>query len=387
MKMPENEPNPPDRVLWMTDTYGDHNGVSTVLKSIHQEIKSRNLPIDLMLCSSTIEPDDHLIVLKPVSEFSLPLYRQQPFRIPNFVSVQRAFRRGNYNRIICSTEGPMGLAALWLKKAFSVETYFYLHTDWLTFAKEVLSLEEVGLRRLQKVLRIYYKRFGNIFVLNTDQKQWLTGKGMGFDSSRVFLTAHWADKFFCDTLPFDQTQLPFNPEGPVMLYTGRISKEKGVMELPGVVRMVRSVLPEIQMVIAGTGPAEMELKRALPEAFYLGWVGHEHLPALFKASDILLLPSRFDTFSCVVLEALSSGLPVAAYNAKGPKDILEDSVSGFLAGNAEEMAGKVIGFFLDPSIRKEMKLAARSRAEAYQAEDIMDRLLQDTGLMPQSCPV
>lgn len=385
--MPENEPNPPDRVLWMTDTYGDHNGVSTVLKSIHQEIKSRNLPIDLMLCSSTIEPDDHLIVLKPVSEFSLPLYRQQPFRIPNFVSVQRAFRRGNYNRIICSTEGPMGLAALWLKKAFSVETFFYLHTDWLTFAKEVLSLEEVGLRRLQKVLRVYYKRFGNIFVLNTDQKQWLTGKGMGFDSSHVFLTAHWADKFFCDTLPFDQIQLPFNPEGPVMLYTGRISKEKGVMELPGVVGMVRSVLPEIQMVIAGTGPAEMELKRALPEAFYLGWVSHEHLPALFKASDILLLPSRFDTFSCVVLEALSSGLPVAAYNAKGPKDILEDSVSGFLAGNAEEMAGKVIGFFLDPSIRKEMKLAARSRAEAYQAEDIMDRLLQDTGLMPQSCPV
>lgn len=387
MKMPENEPNPPDRVLWMTDTYGDHNGVSTVLKSIHQEIKSRNLPIDLMLCSSTIEPDDHLIVLKPVSEFSFPLYRQQPMRIPNFLSIQRTFRRGHYNRIICSTEGPMGLAALWLKKAFSVETYFYLHTDWLTFAKEVLSLEEAGLKRFQKVLRIYYKRFGKIFVLNTDQQQWLTGKGMGFDSSRVFLTAHWADKLFSDTLPLSQTPLPFNPEGPVMLYTGRISKEKGVMELPGIVAMVRSVLPEIQMVIAGTGPAEMELKRVLPEAFYLGWVGHEHLPALYKASDILLLPSRFDTFSCVVLEALSSGLPVAAYNAKGPKDILEDSVSGYLAGNAEEMAGKVIGFFLDPRIRKEMKLAARSRAEAYQAEDIMDRLLQDTGLIAQSCPV
>ena len=375
------------RLLWMTDTYGDQNGVSTVLKAIHQVIKSRNLPIDLMVCSSRIKPDDHLIVLKPVSEFTFPLYRQQPFRIPNFVSVQRAFRRGNYNRIICSTEGPMGLAALWLKKVFSVETFFYLHTDWLTFAKEVLSMEEVGLSRLQKALRIYYKGFGNIFVLNTDQQQWLTSTGMGFKPSRVFLTAHWADKSFSEPLPVAQTRLPFNPEGPVALYTGRISKEKGVMELPGIVRMVRSVIPELQMVIAGTGPAEEELKRALPDAFYLGWVGHENLPALFKSSDILLLPSRFDTFSCVVLEALSSGLPVAAYNTKGPKDILEDSVCGYLAETAEEMAGKVISFFLDPDKRKQMKLAARSRAEDYKAEDIMDRLLQDTGLVTKSCPI
>jgi glycosyltransferase involved in cell wall biosynthesis len=172
-----------------------------------------------------------------------------------------------------------------------------------------------------------------------------------------------------------------------MLYTGRISKEKGVMELPGIVRMVRSVIPETQMVIAGTGPAEEELKKALPEAFYLGWVGHETLPALFKSSDILLLPSRFDTFSCVVLEALSSGLPVAAYNTKGPKDILEDSVCGYLGETSEEMAGKVISFFLDPDKRKQMKLAARSRAEDYKAEDIMDRLLQDTGLVTKSCPL
>lgn len=387
MKKTVNGPTPAGRLLWMTDTYGDQNGVSTVLKAIHHEIKSRDLPVDLMVCSSKTEPDDHLIVLRPVSEFTFPMYRQQPVRIPNFVAVQRAFKRGKYDRIICSTEGPMGLAALWLKNAFSVETFFYLHTDWMIFAKEVLSMEQTGLERLQRVLRIYYKRFGNVFVLNTDHHQWLTSKAMGFDRSRVFLTAHWADKIFLDPWHIKQTELPFNPKGPVVLYTGRISKEKGVMELPGIIRMIRSVIPEVQMVVAGTGPAGQELKKALPEAFYLGWVDRDLLPALFMSADILLLPSRFDTFSCVALEALSCGLPVAAYNTKGPKDIIEDSVNGFLAETAEEMAAQVVGFFLDSLRQAEMKEAAIRRAETYEAEKIMDRLLQDTGLITQTCPV
>jgi len=373
------------RILWLTDTYGDHNGVSTVLKSIHREIRARNLPVDIMVCSSTIEPDDHLIVLKPVSQFTLRMYRQQPMRIPNYLAVQRAFRRGKYNRIICSTEGPMGLAALWLKNLFSVDAYFYLHTDWLSFAKEVLSLEKRGLGRLERLMRIYYKRFGNVFVLNTDQQQWLTGESMGFDPARVFLTAHWVDGIFSEIPLRMPVNLPFDSRKPVVLYAGRISREKGVLELPAIIAMARRVFPEIQVVIAGTGPAEDELKNLLPDACFLGWVGQETLPALFRAADILLLPSRFDTFSCVVLEALSCGLPVVAYNTKGPKDILEDSVNGYLVESGEEMAGKIVSFLLDTCVQAKMKKAALSRAEEYQAGRIMDRLLQDTGVMAEPC--
>ena len=387
MNMPANEPKPASRLLWMTDTFGDHNGVSTVLQAMHREIKLRGLPVDILVCSSAIQPDEHLIVLRPVTEFTFPKYRQQPVRIPDFLSVLRVFRRGKYDRIICSTEGPMGLAALCLKKAFSVKTFFYMHTDWMIFAKEVYSLEQTGLNRLQKVLRAYYKGFGNVFVLNSDHRRWLTGAAMGFDPSRIFLTAHWADSVFSQPAQGLARILPFDRQKPVVLYTGRISKEKGVMELPGILRMIRSILPETQMVVAGTGPAEDELKIKMPEAYYLGWVGQDYLPALYLSADILLLPSRFDTFSCVVLEAISCGLPVVAYNTKGPKDILEDSVNGYLVETTEEMAGKVVGFFLDPDLQTTMKKAAIQRAETYQAEQIMDRLLQDAGLFTLTCTV
>ena len=208
---------------------------------------------------------------------------------------------------------------------------------------------------------------------------------MGFDPSRVFLTAHWADLIFSDQAHGGNRALPFNSQGPVVLYAGRISREKGVLELPGIMRMIRSVIPGVQLVVAGTGPAEDELKKLLPEACYLGWVDRESLPAIFQASGILLLPSRFDTFSCVVLEALSCGLPVVAYNTKGPRDIVEDDVNGYLVETDGEMAGRVAGFFLDRGKQPEMKQAAIRRAEAYRADRIMDRLLQDTGLVSEPC--
>lgn len=277
----------------------------------------------------------------------------------------------------------MSVAAIWLKNVFSPKTFFYLHTDWLVFAQEVVGLERLGLNILQKALRFYYNRYDSIFVLNTDQRSWLTTKGMGFDPARVFLTAHWADPIFSDSQDDRATTFPFDPGLPVVLYAGRISKEKGVMELPRFTAMIRSVLPEVQVVIAGTGPAEGELKAALPDACYLGWVVRDNLPSLYRSADILVLPSRFDTFSCVVLESLNCGLPVVAYNTKGPKDIIGDGISGYLVDTTEAMASKVISFLMDPDTAGKMKKAARARAAEYHSETIMNRLLSDTGIFPE----
>jgi glycosyltransferase involved in cell wall biosynthesis len=204
---------------------------------------------------------------------------------------------------------------------------------------------------------------------------------MQFDPSKIYLTAHWADRIFSYPFSLMEGSFPFDSRLPTVLYTGRISKEKGVMELPGIMRLIRSVIPEVRLIVAGTGPAEEALRMEMPDACFLGWVDRETLPVLFRSCDLLLLPSRFDTFSCVVLEALACGLPVIAYNSKGPKDIIRDAVNGYLVGNKEEMAGKAIDYFLSPDQQKEMKKAALQRAEDYQPGKILDQLLKDTGIL------
>jgi len=366
-----------NRALWLTDTFEDHNGVSMVLQAMHREIKNRDLPVDIMVCSNTLKSDSHLIVLKPISEFNIPLYRQQPLRIPNFISIRRIFLKRKYSRILCSTEGPMGLAALYLKKLYSVKTYFYLHTDWIMFAKETMDMQETGINRLQRMMRIYYNRFDHIFVLNSDQQKWLTGDIMRFDPSRVLMTAHWADAIFSK----QDSNKPGNSNpgatGPVILFAGRISQEKGVFELPGIFRKARERIPNLRMLIAGTGPSENDLKMAFSEAEYTGWIEHDKLPEIYASADLLILPSRFDTFSCVVLEALSCGLPVIAYNSKGPKDIIQNSVNGFLVETPEEMSEQIIAYFSDKNLQDSFKEAAINRADDYTADKILNQLLQD----------
>ncbi len=218
-------------------------------------------------------------------------------------------------------------------------------------------------------------------MLNTDQRKWLTSKHMGFEDDDVHLTAHWVEDEF---KPVEATKFEaFDLEESdfVILFSGRLSKEKGVLELPILYNHLKADFPEVKMVIAGTGPAEKQLKKEMPDAIYLGWVNHESLPMIYSAADLLVLPSKFDTFSCSVLESISCGLPVAAYNIKGPKDIIKNGENGFLANNFDDLKSMVRLFISDTNLKGEFKEKAIKRANEYKKELIVNDLLRNVGLV------
>ena len=374
----------PKRMLWLSDTFGDKNGVSTVLRSILDEINNRDLPIDLLICSNKIKPESHLKVIKPLAEFNVPFYQSQPLRIPSYLEIHELFLKGEYDRVMCSTEGPLGLAGLYLKNAYSVPAYFYMHTDWLMFAKKVLRLDRANVNRIRRLLRTFYKAFDTLFVLNTDQQKWLCSKEMGFSESKVHLTAHWADSYFRPIKSNKKLLLGITNDSPIILYAGRLSKEKGIMEIPEIAEKVRQEFPDAIFAFAGTGPAEKELKKEFPNALYLGWIKQDHLPHIFGVADLLLLPSKFDTFCCTAIEAMSCGLPVIAYNVKGPKDIIQDDKNGFLCNSRHDMADRIISYLKSTDKKAAYKSEALKRAKQYQAQSIMDELMKNVGLKEKS---
>jgi glycosyltransferase involved in cell wall biosynthesis len=351
-----------------------------VLRSMLSQIQERNLEIDILICSDTIKEEDHLVVLKPVAEFNLPFYKQQSIRFPDFLELNRIFLEGEYDRIMCSTEGPMGLAALYLKHAYTVPAYFYMHTDWITFGQKVLNMEKNMSDRFRRILRAYYKEFDGVFVLNKDHYKWLTGRKMEIAEKNVFLTAHWADEWFKPTDVSRKEVFGIEEHQPVILYAGRLSQEKGVMELPVLYNILKNEIPGLTLVIAGSGPAETQLKESLPDAIFLGWIQPENLPAIYSAADLLFLPSKFDTFSCTVLEALSCGLPVIAYKTKGPKDIIMDGINGFLVKSIGNFALTAVEYLKDVKIHASFREAALRRSKEYSVERIIRNLLIDVGL-------
>ena len=369
----------PKRVLWLTDSFDDKNGVALFLREMHAKIKEMDLPIDLITCSQKIAADDHLIVLKPLAEFSAPIYDSQKIGIPNIVELHNLFMQGEYDRIICSTEGIMGLCGLYLKHAYTVEASFYIHTDWLMFARKVLNISGHHLDRVRRLFRAFYKSFDRVFVLNSDQKTWLTGNDMNLEENRVFQTAHWSNPCFTRQEK-DKTRLfGIANDTPLLLYVGRISKEKGVLELPAIYEQVKEVHPNVRIAIVGQGPSAAELREKIPNGIFIDWVDQTTLPAIYSSADILLLPSKFDTFCNVVLEALSCGLPVIAYNKKGPKDIILHQKCGYLVQTPAEMGTTAIDF-LSLASKDTFIEAAMERAKAYDAQAIISELLAAVGI-------
>src|SRR4030081_3443566 len=110
---------------------------------------------------------------------------------------------------------------------------------------------------------------------------------------------------------------------PVFLCVGRVAVEKNLeaflrLDLPG------------HQVIGGEGPALPALIRKYPQAVFVGARHGEALAEAYAAADVFVFPSRTDTFGLVVLEALASGLPVAAFPVTGPRDIIGAAPVGAL---------------------------------------------------------
>jgi len=368
----------PQRVLWVTDTFADKNGVSSVLQLAQKYSLEKNLPIDFLVCHELLESEGNLKVVRPLSKFTLSFYPQQPFRIPNLAELQNIVDRGGYSSVICSTEGPMAAAALYFKHALRLPVYFYVHTDWIAFAQQNDALREVNQDRVRRLMRGLYSQFDGLFVLNSEQKRLFTGES--FQLPNVFQTAHWASESFKRYPQLRRSAIAgLKKDDVVLLYAGRLSEEKGVFQLPSVYEAARKANAKVRLVLAGTGPAEAKLRELLPEAIFLGWQPQNQLCELYNRADLLLLPSTFDTFGCVVLEAMSCGLPVCAYAVKGPADIIGHGESGFLARTTEDFIGAVALFSAEPDAYETLREQAYLRSKAFCPENIMNQMLVDLG--------
>jgi glycosyltransferase involved in cell wall biosynthesis len=110
---------------------------------------------------------------------------------------------------------------------------------------------------------------------------------------------------------------------PVFMTVGRVAVEKNLeaflsLDLPG------------SKVVIGTGPQQADLQRRFPDARFLGQLENGTLAAHLAAADVFVFPSRTDTFGVVQLEALASGVPIAAFPVTGPLDVVGQNPIGVL---------------------------------------------------------
>ncbi len=242
----------------------------------------------------------------------LPTYGEIRLALTSERSAARHIAASAVDHVHIATEGPVGLAA----RRFCLRRGLPFTTSYHTrFPEYIAARTPIPARLTYALLRRFHNAGDGTMVSTPSLARELAGRGF----TRLM---HWSRGV--DTQAFDPARrIALDLPKPVFLYAGRLAPEKNLesflaLDLPG------------SKVVVGDGPSGAALRRRYPQAHFLGVQRGESLAALYASADVFVFPSRTDTFGMVLLEALASGLPVAAFPVLGPLDVVGGSGAGVL---------------------------------------------------------
>lgn len=174
----------------------------------------------------------------------------------------------------------------------------------------------------------------------------------------------------------------FAGEGPLVGYAGRLVYEKGVQHLVDAIPSLREEYPGLRVVIAGDGPYRGELVEATRRlklqrtVSFAGFLNERELPALLAATNATVVPSLYEPFGMVALEAAAAGAPLAVADTGGLAEIVEPGVTGvtFPHSDPAALAGAVGSLLADTDRARSLaKQALTMVGERYAWQSISDR--------------
>ena len=224
-----------------------------------------------------------------------------------------------------ATEGPLGLAARSLCRREGLPFTTSFHTRFPEYVRARCGLPEAW---TYAGLRWFHGAAERVLVATESLARELEGRGF----ARLARWSRGVDAELFHPRKRGELGLP----RPVHLYVGRLAVEKDVGEF------LRQDLPGTKLVV-GDGPERAALERRFPEAVFTGALRGEELARTYASADVFVFPSRTDTFGLVLLEALASGLPVAALPVPGPLDVLGDAPVGVLDEDLGRAARAALG--------------------------------------------
>ena len=155
------------------------------------------------------------------------------------------------------------------------------------------------------------------------------------------------------------------PSSPLLVYVGRLGTEKRLEDL----KPILDALPGTRLALVGDGPARADLEEVFKDSpvVFLGMTKGEDLSKAYASADIFVMPSESETLGFVVIEAMSSGIPVVAVKAGGIPDLINNKRTGFLYESRNlDMATRLVqNLVSNPKLRQEVGERARKEVENW----------------------
>jgi len=288
------------KILIITDNVPDQiNGVVTTFKNL--EDLACHDGYSVVYCHPGQFPN-----------FACPGYPEVRLCWPHGIS--KKIKEVQPDFIHIATEGPVGFFARWWCERNHIPYNTSYHTDFPEFLK---TMYHVPKSLTYWYLRWFHKNSHRVLVTTKTIEQDLTQHG--FNNMII-----WTRGVRRDIKP--GVEWCENRSKPMLLNVGRVSAEKGLIELI-------PLQDDYTLVIVGDGPFMPQARELLPNAKFIGYKQGQELVDYYNQADVFVFPSRADTFGLVMIEAMAQGTPVAAFPVQGPVDIIEQGVNGYMDTN------------------------------------------------------
>lgn len=294
------------------------NGVTTTFRAALQSAPP-GLHLRVYTAAALSIETDNYLALRSVG-LPIPFYSEMQIYLPRF---REFFKRAQADRIDLvhlTTPGPIGLAALFVARRLSLPLVGSFHTDLAAYAA-VLS----GSRRLGALMREYmrwpYGRCARVLVPSEHTRQLLISAKS--NPARIEVWPRGVDTvLFCPGKRSAALREHWHVSDrrPALLYVGRVSREKRLLQLPAISDRLHGRGIEHRCIIVGDGPLLPDLRRSMPDAVFTGSLSRDAVADAFASADCFVFPSATDTAGNVVLEAQASGLPVVVSGSGGPRE-------------------------------------------------------------------
>ena len=288
------------RVLIATDAWHPQvNGVVRTLTSLARSAKTLGVEAEIL------SPDGFPTI-------PLPTYPGLRLALPSGRQIAKRIEDARPDAVHIATEGPIGhqVRALCLRRNWPFTTSYTTRFPEYISARWPIpeGLIYAGLRRFHNAASV-------TMVATPSLENELRERGF----TRI---GRWTRGVDTDLFRPDRA-IDLTLPRPIFACVGRVAVEKNLeaflsLDLPGT------------KIVIGTGPAEAGLKQRFPDAKFLGQIENGKLAAHLASADVFVFPSLTDTFGVVQLEALASGVPVAAFPVTGPKDVIGGHPVGVL---------------------------------------------------------
>jgi glycosyltransferase involved in cell wall biosynthesis len=270
------------------------------------------------------------VVIGPDRFRTLPLPSYPEIRVVVFPGrrVGRLLEELRPAAVHVATEGPLGLAA----RAWCRRTGRGFTTSYHTRFPEYLRLRApVPVAWSYAYLRWFHRPATRTLVATPSMATELSARGFRH-------LAPWGRGVDLDLFRLRDKGF-LQDARPIYAYVGRVAVEKSVEDF-----LAAPILGTKYVI--GDGPALPTLRRRYPEARFTGYRVGEDLARHVAAADVMVFPSRTDTFGLVLLEAMACGVPVAAYPVPGPLDLVRNGENGWLDEDLAAAASKALA--VDP---------------------------------------